>query len=309
VPLRRAHKLDLRVTAPALVVTALLLLAGCASSASPNTNGRIRIVAAESSWGSIAAQVGGAKVDVRSIISDPAEDPHSYEANAADTRLLATAKLSIVNGLGYDKWASRILAANPGHGAVLDVGHLLRLTDRDNPHRWYEPGDVTRVANAIAARLERLAPHDASYFKAHLTAFERRALSRYHALIGRIKNTYRGTPVGASESIFALLAPFLGLRLLTPPSFMKAVTEGTEVTAQDTVTAQRQITSRLIKVWIYNSQNATPVIQRLNALARRARIPITTITETMTPPTSTFQAWQVAQLRRLDLALRHATGH
>ena len=115
-------------------------------------------------------------------------------------------------------------------------------------------------------------------------------------------------PVGASESIFALQSPALGLRLITPYSFMKSISEGTEVTAQDTVTTQRQITAHQIKVWIYNSQNATPEIQRLNALALAAHIPTATITETLSPSNATFEQWQVAQLERIAQALHTATG-
>jgi zinc/manganese transport system substrate-binding protein len=114
--------------------------------------------------------------------------------------------------------------------------------------------------------------------------------------------------VGASESIFALQAPALGLNLITPYSFMKAISEGTELTAQETATAEQQITGRHLKVWVYNSQNATPEIQRLTALARAHRIPVETITETLSPRTATFEQWQVAQLERLKEALHQATG-
>jgi zinc/manganese transport system substrate-binding protein len=133
-------------------------------------------------------------------------------------------------------------------------------------------------------------------------------LSRYHALIAGIRAHYAGVPVGASESIFALQAPALGLKLVTPYSFMKAISEGTELTAQETATAERQMTAHQIRVWVYNSQNATPEVQRLTALARAHRIPVVTITETLSPRTDTFEQWQVAQLERLKEALHEATG-
>jgi len=115
-------------------------------------------------------------------------------------------------------------------------------------------------------------------------------------------------PVGASESIFALLAPALGLHLITPPSFLNAISEGTEVTAQDTSTTERQITGHAIKVWVYNAQNVTPEIQRLNGLARANRIPIATVTETLSPAGDSFEQWQVHQLRGLQAALHETTG-
>ena len=46
----------------------------------------------------------------------------------------------------------------------------------------------------------------------------------------------------------------------------------------------------------HNSQNATPEIQHLNALARANRIPIATVTETLSPA-QLVEQWQVAPLR------------
>jgi zinc/manganese transport system substrate-binding protein len=266
-------------------------------------------VAAENFWGSIASQLGGAKASVHSIIVNPAQDPHSYEPTAADARTLASAQLVIVNGIGYDHWASDELSANGANGqVVLTVGALLGLVAGDNPHVWYDPAYVFRVAAAITHDLARLDPKDGPYFDARLAHFESRQLAAYKALIAHIKARYSGVPVGASESIFAYQAPALGLNLITPPSFMKAISEGTEVTARDIVTTERQITDHRIKVWIYNSQNATPEIQRLNALARAAHIPIATVTETLQPARDSFEQWQVAQLEGIEAALRAATG-
>ena len=292
-----------------LLAAAALGAAGCgALPASARVSG-VRVVAAENFWGSIARQIGGAHADVQSIIVNPAQDPHSYEPTAADARAMATAQLAIVNGVGYDPWAPKLLAADPAGGrAVLTVGQLFGLDAGENPHRWYDPAEVQGVATAIAAALGRLDPKHAGYYARRLEQFDTVALSRYHALIAQIRRRYAGVPVGASESIFALQAPALGLRLITPPSFMRAISEGSEVTAQDTATTQQQITGHAIKVWIFNSQNATPEIQRLNSLARAQRIPIATVTETLSPQTDSFEQWQVAQLEGIESALHRATG-
>jgi zinc/manganese transport system substrate-binding protein len=283
---------------------------GCDAAHSARTaDGRLAIVAAENFWGSIAGQLGGRKAQVQSIIANPAQDPHAYEPTAADARALATAGLVIVNGVGYDPWAPRLLAAVPVSGRiVLNVGDLFRLREGENPHRWYDPNQVVVVARAITADLKKLDPHNSGYYERRLSAFLTRDLARYHALIEQIRFRYAGLPVGASESIFALQAPALGLRLLTPNSFMTAISEGTDVTAQDTLVTERQISSRQIKVWIYNSQNATPVVEHLNAMARRAGIPIARITETLQPASATFEQWQAAQLERIEQALHRATA-
>jgi zinc/manganese transport system substrate-binding protein len=231
------------------------------------------------------------------------------QPKAADARTMATAQLAIVNGVGYDPWAPKLLAANPAAGRkVLTVGDLFGLKVGDNPHRWYNPANVESVANAITADLKQLDAKDSAYFDAQRAAFETQRLARYHQLIASIKSRYAGVPVGATESIFAMLAPSLGVNLITPPSFMKAISEGTEVSSADKVTTQQQLATRQVKVWIYNSQNATPGIQQLGAIARQQHIPIATVTETMTPANASFEDWQSAQLQGIERALHQATG-
>jgi zinc/manganese transport system substrate-binding protein len=110
--------------------------------------------------------------------------------------------------------------------------------------------------------------------------------------------------VGYSESIFQPLGQSLGLRLLTPSRFAKAIAEGTDVTAADKRTVDALLSQRRVRVWIFNSQNVTPDVERLNAIARARSIPIVTVTETLSPATASFQDWQCAQLERLLAALR-----
>ncbi|HEX3976040.1 MAG TPA: zinc ABC transporter substrate-binding protein [Solirubrobacteraceae bacterium] len=298
---------------PGLVLALLAGLAvsasGCSDPRVGTIGGKVRVVAAENFWGSIARQLGGVHAQVQSLIVNPAQDPHSYEPTTSDARAMATAQLAIVNGVGYDPWAPKLLAANPVNGrATLTVGQLLRLHEGDNPHRWYDPAEVTRVARTITADLQRLDPPHKLYFAQRLSQLDAHGLADYHRLIAQIRRRFHGVPVGASESIFALQAPALGLDLITPPGFMKAISEGTEVTAQDTITTERQLAQHRIKVWVYNSQNVTPEIQRLNRAASAAGIPTVTVTETLSPASDSFQQWQVAQLARLRAALHQATG-
>jgi zinc/manganese transport system substrate-binding protein len=264
----------------------------------------IQVVSAENVWGSLAAQLGGDRVHVTSVITKPATDPHDYEPTAVDARTFAGAQMAIVNGAGYDPWASKLIAANPVHGrVVLTVGDLVGVHAGANPHRWYSPANVEQVIAAIVRDYAKLDPKDATYFARRKTQLETKGLAEYEHLIATIKRRFGGTPVGASESIFAPLAQALGLRLATPPSFLKAISEGAEPTAADKTTIDRQIAKRQIKVWVFNSQNSTPDVARLTDAARKRGIPVTTITETLTPATATFQQWQVRQLKALVLAL------
>ena len=141
---------------------ALLLTACGGGNGSPAAApGKLQVVAAENFWGSIASQLGGSKVSVRSIIVNPDTDPHDYQPTASDARTMAGAKLAIVNGIGYDNWASHLLAANPDSGrTTLDAGDVLGLKEGDNPHQWYSPSSVQKVVAAIVADYKKLDPAD-----------------------------------------------------------------------------------------------------------------------------------------------------
>jgi zinc/manganese transport system substrate-binding protein len=297
-----------------LLGTGSILLAACSSTpaASPSPAGAapssavIHIVAAENFWGNIASQIGGAHVQVTSIIASPTTDPHSYEPTAANAKTVAGAKFVIENGIGYDPWVPKFLAADGGNPTVLDVGTLLGVADGGNPHRWYNPTDVQAVINQMVADLQRIDPADSSYYARQRTQFDTIALHQYNATIAAIKAKYAATPVGASESIFAMLSPALGLNLITPYSFLKAISEGTDVSAADKQTIDDQIQNHQIKVYIYNSQNVTPDVQAQLTEVRAHNIPYATITETLAPATTTYQAWQTKQLLGVQAALAKA---
>jgi len=302
----------------AVAALALGLGAGvsaCATTAPDTTSpggqqATIRVVAAENFWGSIAAQLGGDAVSVTSIITNPATDPHEYEPTAADARTMAGAQLAIVNGIGYDTWADSLLAANPsGNRTELEVGTLLGLAPGQNPHQWYSEASVVSVINAITADYQKIDPGNSSYFAAQKTLFENTALASYHALISEIKTDYAGTPIGASESIVTPLAQTLGLNLVTPATFLDAISENNDPTTADKTLIDQQIADHAIKVYVYNSQNVTPDVQAQLAEAQAQHIPVATVTETLSPANDTFQAWMVGELTGLKAALAQATGH
>ena len=309
-----------KLAAAAAVSTAALLLAtGCATTAPGGTladgagaaSGRtIAVAAAENFWGSIAAQLGGSHVIETSIISNPDTDPHDYEATPADARTISAAQVFIQNGLGYDSsWAPKLVAANPNSNrTVLTVGDVVGLKTGDNPHQWYVKSSVYKMIDAITAAYQKADPADAGYFAERKSSFELTDLAEYNRLIGDIAARYVGTPVGASESIVSGLADTLGLKLLTPSSFLRDVSEGNDPTAADKALIDQQIKSKAIKVYVYNSQNATPDIAAQVAEAKAAGIPVTTVTETLSPASDSFQHWQLSKLQALENALARATG-
>ena len=294
-----------------LATICLLLSTSGASATARRTTTRasgtvLHVVAAENFWGSIASQIGGRHAHVVSIITNPNTDPHSYEPTPADARTLADAQFVIENGIGYDPWVPKLLAADSGRPTVLDVGDVVGVADGGNPHRWYNPADVQTVITQLVADFSRLDRSDAAYFQARERAFNTVALKQYDATIAAIRSKYAGVHVGASESIVAMLAPALGVDLITPPTFLKAISEGTDVSAADKETIDAQIKGHEIKVYVYNSQNVTPDVQAQLTEVKAEHIPYATITETLAPASATYQAWQTRQLLGIQAALARA---
>jgi zinc/manganese transport system substrate-binding protein len=182
------------------------------------------------------------------------------------------------------------------------------VPDDGNPHRWYDPANVSAVAAAITGGLKRLDPADAGYFDRRLATFEQHDLAQYHQLIDEIARRYAGTRVGASESIFAPLAAALRLQLVTPPAFLRAVSEGSDPSAADKAAIDAQIAHRAIAVYVLNTQNSTPDVAAQVAACRKRGIPVVGITETLVPAGASFQRWQVSQLESLLAALGRAKG-
>jgi zinc/manganese transport system substrate-binding protein len=297
-----------------VVVLVVALCAGaCGSTGRDRAGARassvLPVAATINAWGSVLSQLGGTHVRARSIITNPNTDPHDYEPTPADARVIAGAKVFVENGVGYDAWAARVLAADPDSSrAEVNVGDLVGVADGGNPHRWYSPSDVERVADAITAQLKHADPADAAYFDAQRGAFDKQGLARYHQLIDQIRHGYAGTPIGASESVVAPLADALGLDLITPASFLKAISQGSEPSSADKATVDAQISDHQIKVYVFNKQNSTPDVAAQVKAARTHDIPVVAVTETLTPKNATFQDWQSGQLQALAAALRTAAA-
>ena len=289
-----------------LLLGALLatVLAACGSpAAGGSATGALQVIAGENFWGSIAAQLGGSHVSVTSIVTNPNTDPHEYESSAIDARAFATADYVVLNGAGYDTWASKLLSANPNQKRkVFTVADLLNKKAGDNPHFWYNPDWVDKVADKITADYRALDPADAAYFTQQREAFAT-ALKPYHDAIAHIRASYGGVPVGSTESIFVYLAQAVGFNLISPPEFMQAISEGTDPPAQTVAQFQDQISHHQIKVLVYNTQTSTPITDNLRQLANQNGIPVVGISETVQPATASFQDWQTKQLNSLQAAL------
>lgn len=290
-----------------LVVVALAaaILAGShflGGSTSSSTSSKLQVVAAENFWGSLVSQLGGAHVQVLSIVTDPNADPHEYESNVADAEAIANANYVIVNGAGYDDWALKLISANNNpNQTVLNVANLLGKKEGDNPHFWYSPLYVNETVHQMYSDLVSLDPVDAGYYNQQYASLNA-SLGVYNERIDDIRQQFAGTEVASTESIFEYMANATGLDLISPPAFMQAVSEGNDPPVQSVVEFQQQLQSGNVRVLVYNNQTVTPLTDNMEALAAQNNVTTVGVTETV-PPHISFQDWMNAELISLQNAL------
>ena len=277
-----------------------------------NFSNQIHIVAAENFWGSLVSQLGGTRVQVFSIVTDPNADPHEYESKSADARAVATANYVIMNGAGYDDWMTKLLSAGSlSNQKVLNVASILHKSEGDNPHFWYSPYYVNSTVHQMYLDLISIDQNGTSYYTQQYAALNQ-SLGTYNQKIDQIKARFSGTKVASTESIFVYLANATGLNLVSPPAFMQAVSEGNDPSSQDVITFTKQLENGTAKMLVYNNQTVTDVTTNMQGIAIRYHVPIVGITETIVPPTEPFQDWMNAELTSIQTALQQvtaATGH
>ncbi|MGC8703180.1 MAG: metal ABC transporter solute-binding protein, Zn/Mn family [Thiomonas sp.] len=274
-----------------------LLLAGVAQAAP------VSIVAAESTYGVIAQAIGGDKVAVDSIIRNPNVDPHSFEATPAVARKVARAQIVLLNGLGYDDWMDKMLAASPApnrqviHAAQLDP--MLILPDK-NPHVFYDPQVALLVAQRLAAVLQRIAPADAALFARNLQAFKA-DLARLTQAQAALRKAYPGLRVTATEPVVGYLLRQLGWTSLGE-KFQFDVMNDTEPSPAEVARYEDNLRQHKVTLLFYNRQVNDPLTNRLRALAQASGVPVVGVDE-FVPPDTGYVQWQLQTVRAIQQAL------
>ncbi|MFZ0891470.1 MAG: zinc ABC transporter substrate-binding protein [Thermoplasmata archaeon] len=281
------------------------------------TGQTIKVVAAENFWGSLISQLGGNLTSVLSIVSDPNADPHEYEANASDAAAIADANLVVVNGVGYDDWATQLIqASNTAGQEVLNIGNLNGVSVTGgivtgNPHQWYNPIYVNHTLLAMYGDLVALQPASASIFQQNFANLNSStggssggvSIDQLYSRANQIREEFAGTVVASTESIFVYLANYTGLALISPQPFMEAIAEGNDPPAQSVSLFQCQLESGNVRVLVYNVQTVTPITTTMEALAPQHNVTVTFVSETIQPPDTTFQDWMYGEYNNLENAL------
>jgi zinc/manganese transport system substrate-binding protein len=256
----------------------------------------INVVVAEAFYGEPVVAIGGDDVAVTSVIASPVADPHDYEPAASTVRAVADADLVIYNGLDYDPWMERLLAATGSpRRLVVKVADLIGKGAGDNPHVWYSPPAMPALADAVAVALAGINPADAARYADNAARYKQE-LAPIAARVAEARARFAGWPVTASEPVFGHMADAIGLDV-RHLAFQTAVMNETEPSARSIAEMEADIRAGRIKVLFYNPQVTSPLADRLTAIAREAGVPIVAVAETQPADAASYVDWM---LRTLD---------
>jgi zinc/manganese transport system substrate-binding protein len=263
------------------------------------------VVAAENFYGDVAKQIGGPAVKVTSILSNPDQDPHLFEASPSVARNLSGAQIVIYNGIDYDPWMADLLKASKGPDRkAIVVADVIGKTSGDNPHIWYDPATMVAAARAIKDALVATDPTNKAEYEKRLVAFED-SIKPIQDKIADLRKRSVGVPVTATEPVFGYMLEALGMEVRNGP-FQLAVMNDTEPSPSQIAAFADDLKNHKVKLFVYNSQATHPLAERMLKLAKASNIPVVGANETE-PSGSTYQAWMMKELVAVDKALSPLT--
>ncbi|KRK86909.1 metal ABC transporter solute-binding protein [Lentilactobacillus sunkii] len=294
------HKLSgLKAALLALVVVALGIgLAGCSSN-SASSNGKIKITATTDFYGEVAKAVAGNKGDVTSIITNPNVDPHDYQASTKVAKETVGSKIVIANGIGYDGWMNNLVKDSSKVDYIKVGEDLMNKKNGDNPHLWYNPATMPKLANTIADKLGKLQPKNKAYFKKNAKKYIA-SLKPINAKIAELKqvaSTKKNKDVYVSEPVFDYALEATGFKV-GDPAFENDTEKGVDPSPQTIRTMQNGIKNHKIAFFVFNKQVDSKTVNNLVALAKKNKVPVLPVTETL-PADKDYVSWMDSQYAEL----------
>jgi len=289
-------------TAAAIALT----LAGCSSSSSAGSgDGTVRVVASTDVYGDIATTIGGDAVQVTSLMTDPAQDPHSFEASAQNQLAVSKADVVIENGGGYDDYMQNLVKGAKNSGVkvlnVVDLSGKKPVDGELNEHVWYDFPTVQKFADALTAALSAADPSQKATFEKNASVFGEK-LSALEATEAQLKSTYAGEGVAITEPVPLYLLDAIGLVNKTPEKFSEAIEEENDVSPIVLKDTLQLFSGHQVKLLAYNEQTTGAETEKVLAAAKAAGIPVVPVTETL-PEGMHYIEWMSGNLDAVKGAL------
>jgi|688.fasta_scaffold02504_14 zinc/manganese transport system substrate-binding protein len=296
-----------------LLVLASASLTSC--SATPADTSKPTIVATTNVWANVAEQIAGDNFVVTALITDPAQDPHSFEASARDQLAVSESSIFIINGGGYDEFAEVLATAakvvpfnvyelhEGEHGAEHSEEHTEEgdhsgedeHAHDGSDHTWYDLHVAELTAELLAAKMSELQPENAEEFTANAQSFA----ADIAALEERISAFGVNLSYFEAHPLATLLFNELGFTNLTPEGFAEAEEAGLEPSVKIMSDATALIEQKKISFLAVNRQVTSASLEKLKTLAEENGIAVLTFDELLAEGQS-YQDWFAALLTELE---------
>jgi zinc/manganese transport system substrate-binding protein len=290
----------------ALALTALtaIALTGCTAGSSAN-DGKVRVVASTNVYGDIASTIAGDAVEVTALMSDPAQDPHSFEASAQSQLAVSKADILIENGGGYDDFMGTLRSGSKNTKAtvlnVIDISGKTGQGGELNEHVWYDFPTIEKFTTALTDALTKADPSQKATFTKNAEEFAGK-LAALQNREAELKAKYAGEGVAVTEPVPLYMLDAIGLVNKTPEKFSAAIEAGSDVSPLVLRETLALLSDHAVKLLAYNEQTSGPETERVLAAAKQAGVPVVPVTETL-PKDKDYVSWMNANLDAVGAAL------
>ena len=286
--------------------------------------GPIKVVASTNVWASVVEILGGEWVEVSAIITDPLQDPHSYEASARDQLSLSEAELVIANGGGYDEFVGQLLAALEGERIFLELvegehSHLGEEEHSDeehadedthsdgdhehgNEHIWYDIHSVEEASEMIVESITELRPESFDSVNQKFD-FLMSELENLEIRLEALREKALGLGFIATEGVGNLLLEEAGFINQTPEALADAIEEEREVPAAALKQSQDLIAGKVVSLVVVNEQQLDQVSELLTDAANSASVPVVQLSELIAESDMDYLDWMASILDQLQEAV------
>lgn len=250
---------------------------------------KMQAIASFSILADIVTQVGGERVDVHTLVPAMA-DTHVFQPTPRDARAVAGADVLVANGLNFEPWLDRLVAASGfkgrrvdasdgiaplalrsshDHGHKHDHGPKAGAKGRiDDPHLWHDLIRMQAYIGNIATGLAAADPAHADHYRARGAAYaaELRDLDAWAAAeIDKIPQAQR--KVITQHDAFGYLAARYRIAFMAP----QGVTTQAEASAEAVGRLVRQIKRENVQALFFENI-ANPRL--IDQIAREAKVKV-----------------------------------
>jgi zinc/manganese transport system substrate-binding protein len=291
--MKRILRYFARAVAAFLVTASVVATGACsfsqstAKSSAPEPSGPVAVVSSLKQWGSLVQEIGGDQVKVTSIMNDASQDAQNFEPSSSDVTAIANAGLLVINGAGYDSWASK----NVGKDAVLiSAADTVGASEGDNPYLWFSKEARNSMATEITESLSKLLPAKKTYFHNRLSSWQSTETTLENSIKAFAK-THKDLTYTATMPVTYYLMADLGFKDATPENYLRSIQSSGEATAQDMKDFITVLEKKRTDLLVVDSQHTTDSAKTLITHAQTANIPILSVSAQMPDQHSTLVQW------------------